>query len=519
MSRRFTVISIPLATAFVLLATGLGMAQNQPAQQANAPQGGAAIPQEQAGKISDPAPFSTKDGKKKGWKVVIPGNRPLATPAVVGGKVFVGGGFGSHEFYALDAASGKLVWRYQTKDDGPTAAVVQDGYVAFNTESCEIEILALDGKPVWKKWLGDPLMSMPAISSGKLYMAYPDSKGDRRHYLACFELKTGKQFWKKPIAGEIITAPVVVDEKVYLATLEGTLYCFGQHDGDLIWQEKKNATSSPVVWNHQCYFSRREETTVTKDGKSQKQQNEQLAVRGTAAKGQVKDLKETARPADYLDYAKRASSPVESENQKQDSQVGFAAKAPIGGFGGGGLGLGGLGGGGLGGGGLGGSGKGDAKIMQAMDNIGQGSVHGVWAYQGSKPFIYQGRIYSAMGDTLNCVDAKTDKIRWKKTLRPLNDKDPVKQVVNSLLTPPVLVNNKVFLATTFGEVFCLTAESGEVLWSAEIGEPVVFQPVVAKGRIYLSTNSGHLYCLETGDSKDDGWLMWGASASHNGMVK
>lgn len=34
-----------------------------------------------------------------GWKVQIPGNRPLATPAYDGGKVFIGGGFGSHEFY------------------------------------------------------------------------------------------------------------------------------------------------------------------------------------------------------------------------------------------------------------------------------------------------------------------------------------------------------------------------------------------------------------------------------------
>ena len=36
-----------------------------------------------------------------------------------------------------------------------------------STESCEIEILTLDGKPVWKKWLGDPLMSMPPSPPAK----------------------------------------------------------------------------------------------------------------------------------------------------------------------------------------------------------------------------------------------------------------------------------------------------------------------------------------------------------------
>src|SRR5437660_1590848 len=123
---------------------------------------------EQPPKVADAVPFRTKDGKTKGWKVVVPGGRPLATPAVVNGKVFVGGGFGSHEFYAFDANTGKKLWVYRTGDDGPTAAVVEGGFVAFNTESCELEILTVDGQRVWKKWLGDPLMSMPAIDRGRV---------------------------------------------------------------------------------------------------------------------------------------------------------------------------------------------------------------------------------------------------------------------------------------------------------------------------------------------------------------
>ena len=62
-------------------------------------------------------------------------------------------------------------------------------------------------------------------------------------------------------------------------------------------------------------------------------------------------------------------------------------------------------------------------------------------------------------------------------------------------------------------------KSGELLWSAGVGEPVVFQPAVAGGKVYVSTSSGSLYCLDTGDVKDDGWLMWGANAAHNGTVK
>ena len=435
----------------------------------------------------NPEPFKSKEGKT-GWKVTIPGNHPLATPAVADDTIFLGGGFGSHEFYAFDAKTGKKDWLYQTADDGPTAAVVSDGNIGFNTESCELEILTLEGKPVWKKWLGDPLMSMPAIDQGKVYMAYPDSKGDHKHYLACFELKTGKPFWKHEIVGEVITSPVVADEKVYVATLEGTMYCFGQHDGEEIWKEKKNATSSPVIWNKGCYFSRREAEEIVKDGKKVTQQTEILALRPVVKDGTLSDLKETKRNADDLDYGKRkADSKLEKSQELHDAGVGFA-----------------------------GASKGDGKLGQAQMNLGRANVSGVWSYQGSRPFIYKDKMYSAMGDTIKCVDPKTEKVIWSKTFGDGKDKDVQ---LDGLLTPPSIVNDHVFLGTSKGEVICLTADKGDMVWHTSVSEPILFQPAVAKGRVYVSTNHGSIFCLETGDDKDDGWLMWGANAAHNGMAK
>jgi outer membrane protein assembly factor BamB len=146
--------------------------------------------------VQAPVPFAAPNSPIRGWKVTIPGNHPLATPALADGRVFLGGGFGSYEFYALDAVTGELSWQYQTEDDGPTAAVVADERVVFNTESCELEVLTVTGRQVWKKWLGDPLLSMPAVEAGRVFMAYPDTRGDRRHYLACFDLADGKENWR-----------------------------------------------------------------------------------------------------------------------------------------------------------------------------------------------------------------------------------------------------------------------------------------------------------------------------------
>ena len=32
-------------------------------------------------------------------------------------------------------------------------------------------------------------MSMPAAGDGRVWMAYPDSRGDRQHHLGCFDLR------------------------------------------------------------------------------------------------------------------------------------------------------------------------------------------------------------------------------------------------------------------------------------------------------------------------------------------
>ena len=160
--------------------------------------------------------------------------------------------------------------------------------------------------------------------------------------------------------------------------------------------------------------------------------------------------------------------------------------------------------------------KGDAKMYQAMSNLGHAHVHAVWAYQGSKPFVSEARLYAAHGDTVSSTDPRSDQVFWKKTV----GEPPAEggELLDSPLTPPAIANGKLFFGTVQGTVHCLSAATGEELWSVPVGEPVVFQPAVAGGRVYLGTDSGSLICLETGDPADDGWRMWGADASHNGRL-
>ncbi|HID32385.1 MAG TPA: hypothetical protein EYP24_03300, partial [bacterium (Candidatus Stahlbacteria)] len=296
-----------------------------------------------------PAPVRIKGPEGMvGWRIHLPENRPLATPAIDNGLVFLGGGFGSYSFYALDARTGKIAWQIKVGDDGPTGAVVDKGCVVFNTESCILYTVdARTGKVIWQKWLGDPLLSQPAVAYDRVYMAYP---GGGKHFLTCLDLKDGKVYWKTPIAGEIISAPVIDDGSVYLATLEGTIYAYDAYDGNLQWKDERKATSAPWVFKGDIYVSQREVGEKIK-GKSIKRQYEGFAQVCRKTGMQRNSSLWLRREAQYLQIDR--SSAHAARQRELDASVGFA-NAPA-----------------------------SAKIGQAEDNLGVASVSGVWAYQGS----------------------------------------------------------------------------------------------------------------------------------------
>jgi outer membrane protein assembly factor BamB len=205
--------------------------------------------------LPKPQSFQTRAGRS-GWRMTLAGGHTLATPAVYEDLLFLGGGFGSHEFYALSAETGLPVWTFKTGDDGPTAAVAAEGYVAYNTESCIVYVHeARSGRLLWQKWLGDPLMSQPAIGNGLLYIAYPGRDGS--HHLGAFGLQNGRQAWDTAISGELISAPVIAGKSVVFATVDGTLYRVDAHSGRRHWRNACGVTSAPRVLGKTIYVSQR----------------------------------------------------------------------------------------------------------------------------------------------------------------------------------------------------------------------------------------------------------------------
>ena len=460
-----------------------------------------------------PAVFKTSDGKE-GWVVRVPGGRPLATPAYADGMLFVGGGYGSNEFYAFDARTGRLAWKINSGDDGPTAAVVEDGLVAFNTESCTLVVVdEKTGKLVWQEWLGDPLMSQPAVSKGRLYMSYPaGQRGHAQnqqampqaqqsaaanvaakplqtsphkvaedeaneepgsHRLLCADLKTGKHIWERAISSDVISAPIVSDGKVYFTTFDGTSYSLDAADGTVLWKKENAGTSAPLVVAGDVVVTQKE----GQDGKAYEGLQRLDARRGTAKDERLRGRSEAA----YLDRDKGGGVALKQEAQGAlDSSVGFG-NAPA-----------------------------SAQLGKANDHLGVKTVVGGWAYQGSRAAYSKGQMLNAQGRYLNSIGAEDGRYKWRAEVSGGG-----LTADSQVFSPPALGEQFLYLSSSLGHLLSVGQTDGRVGFMYQFPEPMVFQPALAEGSVYVGTSNGLLICLKTGSTDADGWYAWGGNGEHN----
>jgi len=434
--------------------------------------------------------FKTPDGKE-GWVMRIPGSRPIATPAYADGMIFFGGGYGSHEFYAVDAETGRVVWQMRTKDDGPTAAVVEDGCVTFNTESCTVIVAeAKTGKVIWQEWLGDPLMSQPAISKGRLYIAYPAGQRSAQqaqnnsaqtdqsnlgpgHRMLCADLKTGRHLWERQITSDVISAPVVSGDQLLFTCFDGVSFCLDASSGAVVWKKENAGTSAPLVADGHVVTTSKE----TKDGKSYEGLR-RLDLKG----GEERDRELLAKEkADYLRSGGGGGVAMDAGTiSKFDSSVGFSSAPSA------------------------------AKLSEANKHIGVSSVAGAWAYQGSRAAYRNGQMMNAQGRYLNSIKAGDGKFAWRAEFKG-NGVGENTQV----FSPPALGERNLYLCGAQGHIVVVKQQDGALAFAYALKQPMAFQPALARGNIYAGTVNGLLICLKTGDKDADGWYAWGGNAQHN----
>jgi Ca-activated chloride channel family protein len=398
--------------------------------------------------------FSFEDGKR-GWITALPSSELLTTPTYGDGKLFLGGGFASHRFFAFDAFRGDLAWSLAAPDGGPTAAIYDRDRVLFNTESCTIFVANADtGELIWKRWLGDPLMSQPVIGGDLVMSAYP---ANGAHVFGAFDVDDGDPRWSFAIPADVIQAPQVRGEDVFFATMDGSVFRVRHRDGHVHWRKDLAATSAVWVDGERMLLTRR------------------VDVRGEPHE---EAIVVDARRGEVVRTAERVAAPYLRGNSRDrrlaTGQAGAWGTVPHG-----------------------------ARL--GLQNVASG-----WAYQGSSPAVVDGRAYAAVGPEIVARDVSTGEIVWRRRDGSAGDAQTV--------SPPAIVGSQIVYGTVDGHLYFGDIDTGITLRAYDLGEPIVFQPIVAEGWVYVATGAGNVIGLEVGDPQLDGWHMWGGNAQHAGLV-
>ena len=117
--------------------------------------------------------------------------------------------------------------------------------------------------------------------------------------------------------------------------------------------------------------------------------------------------------------------------------------------------------------------------------------------------VEDGLIYVSTGDGVIALNLETGKEVWEKELESSFDEEV------TFTGGIAVVGGTLYVTTGTGEVFALTADSGETIWHKEVGAPVRAAPTIDDGRVFVVSHDNRLHVL----SAVDGSLQW----THSGI--
>lgn len=183
----------------------------------------------------------------------------LSSPGVVDGTVYFGSGDGN--VYALDAASGKLKWKFATGDVVHASPAIADGTVFIGSwDSYFYALDAATGQQKWRFKTGeDPdihnqvgIQSSAAVADGMVYFGCRDSN------FYALDARTGEKKWAINNKGSwVIGSPAVQAGKVYFSTSDsGMFYGVDAKSGAILFSlnsKKWPMFSSPAIAGGTAY--------------------------------------------------------------------------------------------------------------------------------------------------------------------------------------------------------------------------------------------------------------------------
>jgi len=191
------------------------------------------------------------------WTAPITGDtHEFCSPVVVNGVVY----FVSDEqsvAYALDAATGDIIWQYDVVNHVDDAVTVygDNVYLAADSAWC---LDALTGDRIWA-FKPSPSFKMngtPALGNGIAYFSFAPDYSSLQVY--ALNAVSGEQIWCTDIPFYSTGCLTLHGSRLYVPTHLGGLYALDISDGSIIWENSDSPSgywdSSPVVVEDVIYI-------------------------------------------------------------------------------------------------------------------------------------------------------------------------------------------------------------------------------------------------------------------------
>ena len=154
-----------------------------------------------------------------------------SSPLLHGNRLYVGSW--DHGVHAINAKTGKRIWRFQADNEVNTSAAYWKRRIFIASDSGTLYSLnAKTGKLIWtgQQRAHEFFYATPTIAYGRVYIGSTDGT------MYVYGAKSGRLLWARPLGSYIYGAAAVYKRKVFVGTYDGKFYALDAATGDVRWQ-------------------------------------------------------------------------------------------------------------------------------------------------------------------------------------------------------------------------------------------------------------------------------------------